>query len=413
MNWKYLLSFSYSIIMKAKRRIGHHVKLFINDSRSVGIVLLVSTTASLVISNFWLGNKWLNFWETEMPFFHRLQIPHSYLHIINDGLMAVFFMLAGMEIKRELLDGELSSAQKAALPATAALGGMLIPALIFSFFNKGSDAMSGWAIPASTDIAFSLGVASLLGNRVPVSLKIFLTALAIIDDLGAIVIIACFYGDPVKLWFLLAALIVIGGILFFNRRLKKFGLIQFILGILLWWLVYHSGIHATVAGVIFAFLVPRSMLSKLEHWLHRPVYFIIMPLFALANTAILFPDDLDGSLMTNLSWGIILGLFIGKPLGIYLSAYFLVKQKKAVLPNGVNWPQLLGAGILAGIGFTMSIFISSLAFKEKGSIDTAKIAVLAGSFLSMIGGYFCLKYFSGKPVTTMDEEDPERMRDIE
>ena len=393
--------------MKAKRGLGHHVQLFINDSRSVGIVLLACTTASLLVSNLWLGKRWLNFWETDVAFFHKLQIPHSYLHFINDGLMAVFFMLAGMEIKRELLEGELSSPQKAALPAMAALGGMLAPALIFSLFNKGSDSMSGWAIPAATDIAFSLGVASLLGNRVPISLKIFLTALAIIDDLGAIVIIACFYGDPVRLWFLLAALMVVGTILLLNRRLKKFGLIQFMLGILLWWLIFHSGIHATVAGVIFAFLVPRGMLSKLEQRLHHPVYFLIMPLFALANTAILFPDDLVGSLTTNLSWGILLGLFIGKPLGIYFFSYILVKQKKAVLPNGVRWPQLLGAGILAGIGFTMSIFISSLAFKDNGTIDIAKIAVLAGSFLSIIGGYICLRFSSGKPTPAGPDEEAE------
>jgi len=288
-------------------------------------------------------------------------------------------------------EGELATIKQAALPFIAAIGGMLFPALIYAFFNKGTNYISGWAIPASTDIAFSLGVASLLGNRVPASLKIFLTALAIIDDLGAILIIALFYGSAINGLFLLLAAIVIGIVIFMNNRGVKFGFFHVVLGILLWYFVYNSGIHSTVAGVIFAFLIPKNLLAILEHKLHTFVNFVIIPIFALANTAIILPADITGALNSSLSWGIIMGLFLGKPLGIFISSFYFVKRKYVKLPADINWQHIVGAGFLAGIGFTMSIFIASLAFSEGNTKDIAKIAVLVASVLSMIGGYFYLR----------------------
>jgi NhaA family Na+:H+ antiporter len=381
---------------KALRKLGSYIQVFIKDSRSVGILLIISAIISLITANLSFGQQYVNFWHTEFSWAHTFLLPHSIEHFINDGLMAVFFFLVGMEIKREMQEGELSTIKQAALPVIAAIGGMLVPALIYTFFNKGTSYISGWAIPASTDIAFSLGVASLLGNRVPASLKIFLTALAIIDDLGAILIIALFYGSAIKGLFLLLAALVIGLVAYMNSRSVKFGFFHIILGISLWYFVYNSGIHSTVAGVIFAFLIPKDMLSTLEHKLHTFVNFIILPIFALANTAIILPADISGALNSSLSWGIILGLFLGKPLGIFISSFYFVKKKYIGLPADVNWKHIVGAGFLAGIGFTMSIFIASLAFSEGNIKDIAKIAVLVASLLSMIGGYFYLKSVSNK-----------------
>ena len=364
---------------------------FLKDSRSVGILLLACTGASLFITNHALGQAWQRFWAREIPAFETLHLPHSYLHVINDALMSVFFFLAGMEIKRELLQGELSTVRKAALPAVAAIGGMVIPAIIFSLINRGTGEIAGWAIPSATDIAFSLGVASLLGKKAPASLKIFLTALAIIDDLGAIVIIACFYGTSIHFLFLLGAGAIVLLLYLANKHLNKFGIIQILLGFGLWYCIYNSGIHPTVAGVIFGFFVPVGLLAGFEQRLHKTVYFFIMPVFALANTAIVFPNNILGTLNSRLSLGIILGLFIGKPLGIFISSYCLVRSNKAVLPTGINWSHITGAGLLAGIGFTMSIFISSLAFQDIETQDIAKIAVLAGSALSMIAGFILLR----------------------
>ncbi len=367
-------------------------KEFIHDSRAIGIVLLSCTVVSLLLSNVFIGENYLHFWHIELPGFAQMHLPESLLHFINDALMALFFFLAGMEIKREMAEGELASFKKSALPVFAALGGMLVPAIIFLVFTKNTDYSHGWAIPMATDIAFTLGVASLLGKRVPVALKVFLTALAIIDDLGAIVVIALFYGGSIKIWFLVACAILIFLIILLNRFTKKFGIPQFILGIILWYCMFNSGIHATVAGVVFAFLVPVHLLNKFEVKLHHIVYFIIMPIFALANTAIIFPSNSGEALTGSLSWGIMLGLFIGKPLGIFLFCYLLVKRKYAELPNGTNWNQLFGAGILAGIGFTMSIFISTLAFSDVLHQDIAKISVLIGSFAAMMMGYMWLRY---------------------
>jgi NhaA family Na+:H+ antiporter len=304
--------------------------------------------------------------------------------------MAVFFFLVGMEIKRELLEGELSSVQQSLLPVFAAIGGMVVPAMLYTLFNKGTIYQHGWGVPMATDIAFSLGIASMLGKRVPGSLKIFLTALAIIDDLGAILVIAFFYGAAVNWLYLLAGGIVFTVLLLLPRLKIRFGWWNYLLGIVLWYCVYNSGIHATIAGVLFAFTIPVSRLSKQEHRLHVPVNFIILPVFALANTAIAIPADFTEAFGSSLNYGIIAGLFLGKPLGILLACWCLTRLKWGRLPEGVNWMQMAGIGILAGIGFTMSIFISMLAFTDQSMQDMAKVGVLIASLLAMITGYLWL-----------------------
>lgn len=374
-----------------------------NDSRAIGIVLLACTAVSLIAANwsFW-SDGYIGFWSASFDGSNNhhahlgpLTLPNSPLLIINDVLMAFFFFLAGMEIKRELVCGELASVQKSLLPVFGAIGGMLAPALIFALFTKGTGNINGWAIPTATDIAFTLGIASLLGKRVPVALKIFLTALAIIDDLGAIVVIAIFYGDKLQLGYLLVCAMAVALLWLLNKRKVQFGWIHWLLGLILWYAMFNSGIHATVAGVIFAFMVPMKKLEQLELKLHSPVYFFIMPLFALANTAIAFPDHALKTLSGGLSWGIIAGLCIGKPLGICAACYFLVSKKMAVLPTGTNWNKLFGGGLLAGIGFTMSIFISTLAFPDEAVQDIAKISVLVASVAAMLGGYFWLRREGG------------------
>lgn len=380
-------------------RLLHPLKQFIHDSRAIGITLLVCTAVSLLAANLgnW-GESYRSMWNISFDgtLNHHahlgfLSLPNSPLLIINDALMALFFFLAGMEIKRELVCGELASIKKSALPVIGAIGGMLFPALLFGLFNKGTAFMSGWAVPTATDIAFTLGIASLLGKRVPVALKIFLTALAIIDDLGAIVVIALFYGGEIVFGYLLGAIAVVALLWFMNKRKMAFGWLHWLLGIVLWYCMFNSGIHATVAGVLFAFMVPVPKLEELELKFHTPVYFIVMPVFALANTAIGIPENSLQALNSSLSWGIIIGLCIGKPLGITTACYLLVSRKLAELPSGTDWYQMIGGGLLAGIGFTMSIFISTLAFTNSADQDIAKISVLLASLIAMLSGYVWLK----------------------
>jgi NhaA family Na+:H+ antiporter len=380
----------------------HPLQEFIHDSRAIGIILLLSTTISLALANMGGGSSYIHFWEFHFDnttnhhtHFGILSLPNSPLVIINDFLMAFFFFLAGMEIKREILQGELASFKKSILPIVAAVGGMIIPAILYIQFNRNGIYVKGWAIPTATDIAFTLGVASLLGKRVPVALKIFITALAIIDDLGAIIVIALFYGGSIKLLYLLGCAIIAGTLLLLKRFQVKFGLIHFILGFILWYCMFNSGIHATVAGVVFALFIPVDKLSSFELKLHAPVYFLIMPIFALANTAIVFPENGLSVLSNTLSWGIIAGLVLGKPLGICGACYVLVKKKIAQLPNDTNWYQMIGASILAGIGFTMSIFIATLAFSSSILQDQAKVAVLCASLVASILGSLFLA--SNKP----------------
>ncbi len=373
------------------------IQEFIHDSRAVGIVLLICTCVALIISNTAWGNAFIGFWNQEIHLpFDSITLPHSPLHFINDGLMALFFLLVGMEIKREVIEGELSSLRQSALPILAAIGGMVFPALLYFGWNTTSGFAHGWGIPMATDIAFSLGILSLLGKRAPLSLKILLTALAIIDDLGAIIAIAIFYTDTIDLTYLAA-----GGILFLLLLLLNYLkvnrlLVYFLVGLGLWYCLLNSGVHATLAGVLLAFTIPTKRIPALEHRLHDPVSFIILPLFALANTAIPFPPDMKETLASPINYGILMGLFIGKPLGITLVAYLAVKARIAHLPKDLKWKHIAGMGLLAGIGFTMSIFISMLAFKDEEAQVTAKLSVLIASLLSGLAGYFWLRMLSLK-----------------
>ncbi|MCE2972470.1 MAG: Na+/H+ antiporter NhaA [Sediminibacterium sp.] len=382
-----------------KKSFSQLLHSYLHSNRSIGITLLLCTAISLLLANLSLTQNWYqHFWHhsldgtaahhTHLGWFN---IPNSPSVFINDFLMAVFFFLAGMEIKREFLTGELSSIRQSLLPMVAAVGGMLMPAILFAFIARGSAYMQGWAIPTATDIAFTLGVISLLGRNVPSGLKIFVTALAIIDDLGAILVIAIFYGDALHWGYLLVVLLLVGILVLLNKKGFKFGWVHILLGLIMWYCMFNSGIHATVAGVIFAFLVPVHLLKRFEDMIHIPVYFIILPAFALANTNLVLPEHPLQALTGPLSTGIMAGLVIGKPLGISLSCYFLVSRKWAQLPSGVNWYKLIGAGILAGIGFTMSIFISALAFSGGPVEDMAKISVLVASLLAMLIGYCWLK----------------------
>lgn len=368
---------------------------FIHDSRAVGITLFVCTIISMVLANTGAAERYIGFWNMELHAPEILHLPHSLLHWINDLLMAAFFFLVGMEIKRELLAGELSSFKKSIMPIAAAIGGMLAPAGIFLLFNAGTGFQHGWGIPMATDIAFSLGVASLLGKKVPFSLKVFLMALAIIDDLGAILVIALFYGGDVQVKFLLAGAAICVALFILGKTKMKFNFIHIILGLLLWYVVFRSGIHATIAGVVFALFVPLKDLSNFIHRLHDPVNFLILPIFALANTAIPIPSDFAGAISTSLSWGIIAGLVIGKPLGITFMSWLTVKLRLGEKPKGSTWFQLGGIGALAGIGFTMSIFISMLAFREVENQDISKIATLIASLAAVFIGYLWLN-FAGK-----------------
>ena len=319
-------------------------------------------------------------------------------HWINDGLMAIFFLMVGLEIERELYIGELSEFKKALVPAIAAVGGMLVPALFHFALNAGTETKSGFGIPMATDIAFALGIMALVGKKVPFVLKIFLTALAIIDDLGAILVIAVFYTKEIQAFYLFVALGIFLLLIVLNR-LKIYRLGFYIIGgIFMWYCFLQSGVHATIAGVLLAFALPftdggeRSPSYKLQHALHKPVAFFILPLFALANTGILFESNLKDALINNNSLGIILGLVIGKPLGIMLLLFIGVKVKVISLPKGIQWKHIAATGFLAGIGFTMSIFITLLAFDSPGLVVSSKIAVLFSSLIAAVVGFFFLKW---------------------
>ena len=355
---------------------------FIHDSRAVGVFLIISTVLSLLITNSAIGETFVSFLNAELM--HTSSLPHSILHWINDGLMAIFFFLVGMEIKRELVIGELSSFKKSIMPIVGAMGGMLVPALLFTLFNSGTKYAMGWGIPMATDIAFSLGVASLLGSRAPIALKIFLTALAIIDDLGAIIAIAVFYTSELNFYYMAGGICVFLLMILYNRLKLPFGISHLLAGLLMWFCFFNSGIHATIAGVLLAFCIPLKKLEHLIHELHVPVNFIIIPIFALTNTAIIVPHSFIENLTENLSIGIAVGLILGKPIGIVLFCYITAKLKWGELTNGLNWSSMVGLGLLAGIGFTMSIFISMLAFKDVATQDIAKMAVLLASVLAIL-----------------------------
>ena len=378
--------------------LSKYFQKFFHSSKTSGILLILCVFLSLIIANTSSAEDFQNFLDTKIgtEIFH---LNYSLSVWINDGLMAIFFLLVGLEIKRELVEGELSDIKKASLPIFAAIGGMLIPALIFIAFNHSTDYKNGWAIPMATDIAFSLAIISLLGKSVPNSLKIFLSALAIVDDLGAIIVIALFYTDSID-WLSLG---VCGGItllLIILNKLKVTKIIFYLVpGLFLWYFMHHSGIHATIAGVILAFTIPTNVsdteispLEKLEEQLHIPVSFFIMPIFALANTNITFQAEVLDHFVSPLSLGIIFGLFAGKVLGINLFSFLAIRSKLGELPAFSAWKEMIGVGFLAGIGFTMSIFVSLLAFP--GNIenqDISKISILFASVLSGIVGFIILK----------------------
>ncbi len=373
-------------------------KEFIDSEKAGGVILLFCTILSLIIANSQWGNSYIDFWHRYADLsFASVGLNYSIEHWINDGLMTIFFLLVGLEIERELYAGELRDLKVASLPIAAAMGGLLIPAAIHFIFNNGTMAQPGLGIPMATDIAFALGMLALLGSRVPFSLKIFLTALAIIDDLGAIIVIAIFYNDGLSWIYLLSALGIFAGLLVI-RKLKVNNLFSYLIpGVIMWYCMLKSGVHATITGVLLAFTIPfkttdgNAPSHLLQHILHKPVAFFILPVFALANTGLILSEGWVNELSSGNSLGIILGLLIGKPLGILLFSIILIKLKWGSLPAGVSWKHLFGAGILAGIGFTMSIFISNLAFKDGGMIQASKIAVLVASVLACITGLIWLR----------------------
>ncbi len=363
---------------------------FFESEKAAGLILLICTAFSLVISNTSFSESYFDIW-------HYPLANHSLEHWINDGLMAIFFLMIGLELEREVYNGELSKIKDAILPISGALGGMIFPALIFLLFNFGTKTQSGIGIPMATDIAFALGILSLVGKNVPNSLKVFLTALAVIDDLGAIIVIALFYTKTLYFANLLISLAIFAGLLILNR-MKVYQLwIYLVAGVFMWYFMLNSGVHATITGVLLAFAIPfqdgseNTISYKLQHFLHKPVVYIILPLFALCNTAIIIGPDWVHNFTEHYSLGIIFGLIIGKPLGIIIFSYLVIKFGLAKIPRDLNLKKLLGAGFLGGIGFTMSIFISLLAFEDAEIINNAKFMILVASTLSGIIGFLWLK----------------------
>jgi NhaA family Na+:H+ antiporter len=363
---------------------------FFESEKAGGFILIICTIVSLLVANSVWSESYMHLWHSQIG-------NQSIEYWINDGLMTIFFLLIGLELEREVYVGELSNFKNALLPISAALGGMIVPAGLYLILNYGTVTQSGAGIPMATDIAFALGILSLLGNRVPVTLKVFLTALAVIDDLGAILIIAIFYTKDL-IWSNLAIALGIFAFLLVLNRLKIRNLIPYLIGgIVMWYFMLNSGVHATITGVLLAFAIPfgngdeKSSSFILQHFLHIPVAFIILPLFALANTAIILKSDWQFMLSHHYTIGIALGLLVGKPIGIWLFSYLSVKFKISELPTDLNWKSILGVSFLGGIGFTMSIFITLLAFSDGEHIDNSKIMILISSLIAGIIGLIFLK----------------------
>ncbi len=375
---------------------------FFASSSAGGILLLISVAVSLTLANTNVADDFNHLLNTQIGFSgENLHLKYPVLSWINDGLMAVFFLLVGLEIKRETVEGELSSFNQAILPVLAAVGGVVIPALTYSFFNHDhAHTAPGWGIPMATDIAFALGILSLLGNRVPAQLKIFLAALAIVDDLMAILVIAIFYTKELHTNYLLYAGAMFLLQMILNRFKVKTVWAYLVPGIFMWYFIHHSGIHATIAGVLTALTLPtteddtESPLEKLEHVLSNPVNFIIMPIFAIANTNITFESGMSKGLLSGMGMGIVLGLVLGKPIGIVSMSWLAVKLKIARLPDNVSWKHLTGLGMLGGIGFTMSVFIALLSLDRAYLQQEAKFAILVASVFSGMAGFMYLKYLS-------------------
>lgn len=398
-----------TIMAVVQRKLSKSFKKFFASEKSSGILLIICTGISLSLANSVIGAEYLSIWHVYLG---GLSVEHW----VNDALMAVFFLLIGLELERELYVGELSDFRNALLPIFAAAGGIVLPALIHFALNYGTPTQAGIGIPMATDIAFALGVLALLGRRVPASLKVFLTALAVMDDLGAIIVIAVFYTAKLSILYLIGAFLIFGLLVGLNR-FRVMSLIPYLIGgVLMWFLMLKSGVHATIAGVLLAFAIPftgkeddeGSPSHRLEHVLHKPVAFIILPIFALANTGIIIGADALQSLTANNSLGIISGLLIGKPLGITLLSFIAVTIGVCRLPLDLNWKHVSGAGLLGGIGFTMSIFITNLAFVgDSDVINTSKMAILLASLTAGTIGFLWLKLL-GKPTegdTDMDTMD--------
>ncbi|MDM1043151.1 MULTISPECIES: Na+/H+ antiporter NhaA [Empedobacter] len=373
-------------------------KEFVKSSNFGGFLLFLCVIIALVIANSPFSDTLKNLLTYEFGIENNwIHLKYSTSMWINDGLMAIFFLLVGLEIKREIVEGELSSPKKAVLPILAAVGAAIVPALIYVLFNKGLDTASGWGIPMATDIAFALAVISLLDKRIPFSLKIFLAALAIVDDLIAILVIALFYSSGIDVHYLLYAGVGLAILVVMNRLNVKNSYLYLIPGLFIWYFVHHSGIHATIAGVLVAMTLPtndtdeESPLERLEHALVKPVNFLIIPIFAFANTNITIVNEMLEGLTAPLGLGIGMGLILGKPLGIVLSTFLCYKFGIGQLPEGSNFKHIIGLGLLAGIGFTMSIFISNLSFTDTVLIEEAKLSVLLASIISGILGYIILR----------------------
>lgn len=397
-----------------KVRPFHHIftplRDLLNDSRTTGVLLVCCTVFSLLLTNSFSSGWFNGLWNGKFlsGTFSTAKLPNSLIDWINNFGMTFFFILAATEIKRELLSGELSQFKKAVLPFGAAFGGMMMPALIFIAFNFYSGYSHGWGIPTATDIAFSVAAASLLGKRFPVGLKILLLAIAIIDDLGAIVVIALFYGGHINWLALLICGIIYGILLLCNRLKLKFGILQILLGAGLWYAMLQSGVEASITGVLFAFAMPVNSLVIIEKAIHKWVNFFILPVFALANTAVFLPSHVIDSLTSPVGMGIFFGLVIGKPLGIFLACRMMVGFNIASLPSNVNWKQVFGMGTLAGIGFTMSIFTTMLAFTDSAIRDVAKISILSAVIGSVIVSYFYFRSIYGKSIviTSVPQAEP-------
>ena len=424
-------------------KLTYPIQEFLHQEASGGILLIIATVIALAWANSPFAESYHHLWHTYLSIdLGGIGLKYSLHHWINDGLMVIFFFVVGLEIKRELLVGELSSVKKAALPIAAALGGMIFPALIYTIFNLGTEGASGWGIPMATDIAFVVGILALLGKRVPLALKIFILALAIVDDLGAVLVIAIFYTSNISF----TSLLIAGGFLVLLIAMNRMGvrnlLIYTFVGVGLWLAFLKSGVHATVAGVLLAFTIPVSSrintkkfknetesllkdfenagehgdnvltnsdrlsiidqienncekiltpLQRFEHGLHPWVSFFIMPVFALANAGVTIGSGLTSALTHPVSIGIILGLFLGKQIGIFSFSYLAVKLKLASEPEGVSWKKIYAASVLAGIGFTMSLFIANLAFNSPELLNISKVGILAGSLLSGVVGFIILK----------------------
>lgn len=368
-------------------------KSFFDSEKVGGLLLVLCTIISLIIANSANGESYRLFMQQKIDLsFANVQLKYSIEHWVNDGLMAIFFLMVGLEVEREIYIGELADFKKAILPLGAAIGGILIPALIHFSLNRGTETQAGFAIPMATDIAFALGILALAGNKVPTSVKVFLTALAIIDDIGAILVIAIFYTKTVLFSYLLAAIGILVFLFILNRMRVQKLIFYIIPGIVMWYCFLQSGVHATIAGVLLALVIPfskndaKNISYKLQHFLHKPVAFIIVPIFALVNTAILLPANFLESLSTANSTGIILGLAIGKLIGIFSIPFILVKIGITKMQDGVTWKNLVGIGFLGGIGFTMSMFISNLAFDDASLVNDSKLSILVASAFSAVLG---------------------------